>query len=625
MKFLRLLLFILTTGILFTSCQKEFSAETGSAQGTLVKDAANNCTAAVNGAYKKDTLITAANYVDVQVDFAQVGIYIINTDTVNGYYFRAAGAAAVTGLNTVRLFGTGKPIAVGTDIFKVHYGTSICEFSTNVTIGTGGGGTTTAVFTFPNAAACTGAVQTPNFFVGIPTIAAVNTMTLLVNVTQAGTYTLTTTPANGLTFMGSGTLAVGNNQPIVLGASGTPASPAGTINYTFSTTTPVASSCGFGLTVQAAPTPAAYTINCATAATQTGTFQVGTALTATSKITLSVTPTTTGAYSITTNTVNGVSYVGAGIFTTTATQNVDLFANPANNTPAAVGAFNYTTTGGTAACNNVSVTYAAGGGAGTAVYTIGSVTGQCSATVNGIFTQGVSSVGNTVVIAITVQTPGTFTLTTGLFQGLQFTASGNLSASTTSITLIASGIPTISGTFPYPLFTSPSNICGFNINILPGGGGGGATDSVSATVNGVFVDFDLLPAIQMDNTSFPPYTALVISSDNSLNFFEAVQFGVGNLTGGNLPTGTYTVNQGPAIFVGGQYTDGANIDFLSTTITTATNPTPPFTVTITSITGGVIGASGTRVKGSFSGALKETTPGTGVKTITGGYFDLTFP
>jgi hypothetical protein len=516
MKFLRLFLFVLTAGILFTSCQKELSAETGTAKGSLSKDAAGDCSPITpNGAYKKDTALNATHFVDIQVDITQVGIYIISTDTVNGYYFRATGVTPLPGANTIRLIGTGKPLAVGTDVFTVKFDGTTCEFNINVTGSTGGGGTT-AVFTFANTgAACSGAVQTPNFYVGIPTNSAINTMTLFVNVATAGTYNLTTTPANGLTFTSTGSLAVGNNQPIVLGASGTFIGTAGTVPYTFSTTTPVASSCGFNLTVQAAPTPAAYTINCATVATQTGTFQVGTPLIATSKITLSVTPTTIGSYSIITNTLNGVSYVGAGIFTTTTTQNVDLFASPANNTPLVAGLFNYTTTGGTAACTNVNVTYTSGGG--------GSV----------------------------------------------------------------------------------------------------ATDSISATVNGVFKLFDDIPSIQMDNTTLAPFTAVVISGDSIISSAEGVQFGIANATG-NIPTGTYTVNQGPTILVLGQYTDENNVDFISTTATVATNPTPPFTVTITSITGGALGAIGTRVKGTFSGALKEVSPGTGIRTVTGGYFDLTF-
>jgi hypothetical protein len=359
MKFLRYFLFLLSAGIIFTSCQKEYSAETGSAQGTLLKDAAGDCTAAVSGAYKKDTVLTTANFVDVQIDISQAGVYIITTDTVNGYSFRGAGSTALLGLNTIRLIAQGKPLATGTDVFTVKFGGTSCQFNVNVTLGTGGGGGTTAKFTFPNTAgACAGAIQTPNFFATIPTTPATHNITLKVDVTTAGTYNLTTTSANGLIFSGSGTLAIGTNQPIVLTpVAGSFPTAAGTTTYTFSTTTPVASNCAFDLIVQAAPTPATFTINCATAATQTGTFQAGTALTLASKITLSVTPTTTGSYSITTNTVNGVSYVGAGVFANTTTQNVDLFANPLNNTPANAGPFNYTATGGTTPCTTVSVTY----------------------------------------------------------------------------------------------------------------------------------------------------------------------------------------------------------------------------------------------------------------------------
>ncbi len=362
MKFLRLLLFVIMAGILFTSCQKEFSAETGSAQGVLVKDAAGDCTASVNGAYKKDTLLTAANFVDVQINFTQLGVYIISTDTVNGYYFRASGVAAITGLNTVRLFGTGKPIATGTDNFIVSYAGSTCDFATTVTIGTGGGGTTTAVFTFANTgAACTGAVQTPNFYVGLPTTSITNTITLFVNVTNAGTYTLTTTPANGLIFSGSGSLSVGNNQPIVLGASGPPTA-AGIFPYTFSTTTP-ASSCGFDLTVQTAPTPAAFTFNCA-AVTFAGTYQVGTGMTTGNTMTVPITVTTGGGYAITT-TVNGVTFANAGILPATPAAQTITLAATGTPTAAATPSTVFTLTGGGGASCPITIPFTTGGGGGT--------------------------------------------------------------------------------------------------------------------------------------------------------------------------------------------------------------------------------------------------------------------
>jgi hypothetical protein len=156
MKFLRLLILALTAGVVFSSCQKELSAETGTAIGVLAKDAAGDCAPiGINGAYKQDTALNATNFVDIQLDVTQVGIYIISTDTVNGYYFRATGVTPLPGANTIRLVGFGKPLAVGTDVFTVKFGGTECEFNVNVTLGTGGGGTT-ARFTFSSTGgACT--------------------------------------------------------------------------------------------------------------------------------------------------------------------------------------------------------------------------------------------------------------------------------------------------------------------------------------------------------------------------------------------------------------------------------------------------------------------------------------
>jgi hypothetical protein len=358
MKFLRLIILLLTAGIIFSSCAKELSAETGSALGTLAKDAVGDCAPiGINGVYKQDTPLNATNFIDVQLDVTQVGIYIISTDTVNGYYFKATGVTPLPGANSIRLVGFGKPLAVGTDVFTVKFGGTTCEFNVNVTLGTGGGGVTTAVFTFPNGTPCAGATQTPNFFVGLPTSATTHTITLLVNVTTAGSYNLSTTLDNGLTFSGTGSLSVGNNQPIVLGASGTPTT-AGLIKYTFSTTTPEASSCGFDLTVQAAPTSAVYAFNCSSA-TFAGTYQVGTAMTSANTITVPVTVTTPGSYNITT-TVNGVTFSGSDVLTATSTS----ITLTATGTPTAAAAPStiFTLSGSGGSCP-ITIPFTDGGGA----------------------------------------------------------------------------------------------------------------------------------------------------------------------------------------------------------------------------------------------------------------------
>ena len=253
MKLFFYLIILLCTGMSFSSCQKEFTIEATTAKGSLQKDSAGECMPSlVNGVYAKDSLLKASNFVDITVKITQTGTYSINTDTVNGYSFSAAGEVGIIGLNTIRLVGKGRPILGGIDIFKIKFDSSICEFNVIVS---GPGGSTSAVFTLAGSpSACTGSTQTPNFYASVPATSA-NTVTVFANVTVPGAYTITalTTPANGLTFSGTGTLAVGNNQPITLIANGTP-STAGSIPYSLSTTSP-SSNCGFNLTVQGATTP----------------------------------------------------------------------------------------------------------------------------------------------------------------------------------------------------------------------------------------------------------------------------------------------------------------------------------------------------------------------------------
>ncbi len=513
MKFIRFFIALIVASIFISSCQKDLAFEIGDAAGALVKDASGDCTPVlINGSYKSNIVLDATNYVDVQINITQLGAYTIKTDTVNGYSFSATGNTGIIGINTIRLIGSGKPLVVGFDVFKVKFGTSICEFNVVVTLGTGGG--TAAVFTLNGSpTSCTGFTQTSNFFQGLPVTVA-NTVTVFANVTSAGSYTInaTTTPANGVTFAATGNLAVGTNIPIVLTAVGTSPSAAGSIPYTLSTTSPV-SNCGFNLTVQAALAPAVFTFNCGAASVQ-GLYEAGSLLTAANFIRIPVTVATGGTYNLTTApSINGVIFSGTGVLTTAPGQFVTLFAS--TTVPAVAGLFNYTITGNGVSCGPVAVTYT-----------------------------------------------------------------------------------------------------------VAGGGGGASTDSISCTINNVFKLFDYLPYIDLDNTSVPGYTILAMGGDSTSVSSESIGFGAGNLTG-IIPTNIpFTVNQGPAILVGGQYTDNNAVDYLA--LTGNTNPTPAFTVTITSITGGALGNPGTRVKGTFSGAVIETAPGTAVKTITGGYFDLTF-
>jgi len=332
-------LLILTT-VFFMACQKEVSFEQGNSKasvGSLSLDANGNCLGAVvSGTYFKDTAIKTSNYVDVSVQVDTIGTYTISSDTVNGYYFKATGSFTATGAQTVRLVGGGKPLGTGTNIFTVTYNGTICEFSVTVLAGTGG---TNAVFTVD----CTSPVINGIYKAGT-VLTASNTVTLNVNVTTIGPWTISTTPAvNGITFNGSGTFTTTGANTITLTGSGTPASAA---TSSFPVTVGTAT-CNFSITVVPAGGNATFTIACA-GAVPAGTYVVNTPLTAANTITLNVNITVVGTWSVTTApAVNGIIFSGTGTFAATGPGTIVLTAS---GTPTAAGTHTFTVTGATATC-----------------------------------------------------------------------------------------------------------------------------------------------------------------------------------------------------------------------------------------------------------------------------------
>lgn len=89
----------------------------------------------------------------------------------------------------------------------------------------GGGGSSsgTSVFTYVGApGSCTAPVVSGTYTVGTA-LSSSNTIEIDVNVTTAGTYNITTSSANGISFSGSGVFATTGAQTITLQGTGTPA------------------------------------------------------------------------------------------------------------------------------------------------------------------------------------------------------------------------------------------------------------------------------------------------------------------------------------------------------------------------------------------------------------------
>jgi hypothetical protein len=245
MKIFRSLILVISAAVIVLSCQKELKFDnSGVAKSIFKKDASGDCLpVVVNGIFKVDSALSHAQYVDVQVNTSVPGSYEVRSDTINGFSFRALGAA-VFGNNTIRLYADGKPLAGGTYTFTVKFLglPSTCSFDITVV----GPGAPAAAYTLGGApGTCTGARVDGVYTVGVPLTPA-NTITVTIDVLTPGTYFIAAASTSGFNFSGSGVLNTPGLQNVTLTGSGTP-STAG--NATIIVSTPTLSTCTYNTTV----------------------------------------------------------------------------------------------------------------------------------------------------------------------------------------------------------------------------------------------------------------------------------------------------------------------------------------------------------------------------------------
>jgi hypothetical protein len=242
------LLFILFT---IVSCEKEKSLEDSDAQqaeGSLQSDATGECLPkTLQGAYIAGVSLNNANFIEVDVDVLSKGPYNISTDTTNGYYFTASGEFSSTGINTIKLVGKGKPLAEGPDIFIVSFDSTYCDIEVTVLPSTASG---PASFTLQKTGTdCMDASINGDYTKGIA-LNSSNNVDIKVNVTTIGSYSISTTATNGMTFAKSGAFAATGVQTVTLTGSGTPVN-AGAVAIPVTAGT---SNCNFTIDVKATAT-----------------------------------------------------------------------------------------------------------------------------------------------------------------------------------------------------------------------------------------------------------------------------------------------------------------------------------------------------------------------------------
>ena len=191
-----------------------------------------------------------------------------------------------------------------------------------------------------------------------------------------------------------------------------------------------------------------------------GTYTAGISLTAGHTISIQVFVTSIGSYTISSDTINGISFSTGGTFTTTGEQTIHLLGT---GTPAADGNFNFTI--GTGTCS-FSVTAGASGKA-TAVFTYHGAPNSCTnVSRSGIYSAGIAlSASNKVKIDVNVVVPGTYFITTPVIDGFSFSGTGNFETMGFGTVLLqGTGTPVTAGTF---FFTPSNNGCRFPITVNP--------------------------------------------------------------------------------------------------------------------------------------------------------------
>lgn len=298
---------------------------------------------APTGTYNIGIPLTTANKLAVDVNVTALGFWSMSTNTVNGYSFSATGTYTSLGAQTINLLGTGTPTAAGTNSFNL---------SSNASTAASCSGIPVTVAPVAYTVDCTTATQNGTYMQNIPLVAG-NTVTLPINVTATGQTTISTTTVSGITFTtGLINLSTLGPQTVTLNGSGTPTA-SGTLAFTVTGTPGTVGTCTLNVTTNAQPVT--YTTSCSSI-TVAGSYAPGVPMDATNTMTIPVNVTYVGTYTITTNTLNGVSFSATGTFASTGAQNVVLTAT---GTPVAGGPFNYaitanSTNGGTACNKSVS-------------------------------------------------------------------------------------------------------------------------------------------------------------------------------------------------------------------------------------------------------------------------------
>lgn len=197
-----------------------------------------------------------------------------------------------------------------------------------------------------------------------------------------------------------------------------------------------------------------------------GVFMVDSVLTNNNYVDVQIDVATGGTFDIKSDSINGYTFKKSG----TVGTGINIIRLYASGKPLTTGTNTFSVTYGGTTCNFTITVFAAGGGFGTALYTLGGSPGNCSvSSILGTYMAGQAmTAANKVEMTVNVTTPGTYFINVGSVNGVSFSSSGTFTnPGIQNIFLAANGMPDVAGPFTYPITNGTTN-CNFSITFSPG-------------------------------------------------------------------------------------------------------------------------------------------------------------
>lgn len=395
----------------------------------------------VNGNYKQGEFLTGSNTLNIPVSVTQAGTYEVSASTTNGYYFSTTGTFPTTGSYMLTLDGVGTP----------NRGYSTGETGDEVTIVLNNKLSTCKPYVFVEKASvdfsitCANIQAQGSYYIGMP-LGETNKLTVEVNVTSTGFWSINTNTLNGYSFAGTGTFATVGAHTIELLGTGRPLA-SGTNQFNLSSNAANASSCSNIAVVVA---PVKYTVDCAQAIIS-GSYMQDVALNSSNTITLKVHVLATGKTTLSTNTVSGITFTSGVVSLDNLGEQSVTLTGTGTITGSNDIVLGLTGTPGLEAPCNITVKV----NAQPVSYTM-----SCSSiVVNGNYApETVMTASNTMTLNVTVAYPGSYNITSNTVNGISFTGTGTFATTGSQpVTLVASGTPVAGGAFNYTISSNSSS------------------------------------------------------------------------------------------------------------------------------------------------------------------------